>query len=68
MARHTAVCEKHPSRLLEREIVQLKMSLEGRDKAIALLNKGMESQCEEMDRLKQENRALRTELNAWRSQ
>lgn len=38
------------------EVERLRCSLEGRDKAIALLNAGMESQCELMDGLKQETR------------
>lgn len=41
------------------ENARLGLSLEGRDKAIALLNAGVESQAELCDRLKQENRKLR---------
>lgn len=57
-----AMLRKHKGDL-EAEIAALKMSLAGRDKAIELLNKGMESQCEEMDRLKQSNRKLRLALD-----
>lgn len=53
-----------------REIVaerdRLKMSLAGRDKAIALLNAGFESTCEDRDRLKQESRRLEDEVDCLR--
>jgi hypothetical protein len=44
---------------LVREVAALKMSLAGRDKAIALLNAGMLSVCEDRDRLKHEAREVR---------
>lgn len=52
------------------EIRRLQMELQGRDKAIALLHKGMESQCELMDGSKQDVRRLRAMglevLDGWR--
>jgi hypothetical protein len=46
---------------LKSEVAQLKLELEGERKANALWAKGMESQCELMDSMKQELRALRKE-------
>lgn len=64
MEKHTAVCEKHPCRPLEQRIKELEMSLTGRDKAIELLNKGLESATDQLHELKQENRKLKAELAA----
>jgi hypothetical protein len=44
---------------------ELEQELVGLRKAYDLLNKGMESQCELQDRLKQENRELRARLERW---
>lgn len=56
-----AAWEENRFKELIAEVAHLRMTLEGRDKALALLNAGTESQAEICDGLKQENRRLREE-------
>jgi predicted nuclease with TOPRIM domain len=52
---------------LVRENDALRLAVAGRDKALALSSAGLESATAELDRLKQENRALRAEVERLRA-